>query len=114
MKKRSSFSVKHILLAAVLVAINQPGQTADLDTGQKKAQACVVCHGRYGISVTPDAPHLAGQPALYLEAQLRAFKEGQRMHQVMNVIAQQLNDEDIGALAAWFASIEIEAKPPTQ
>jgi len=71
-----------------------------------------VCHGPVGISTAPDAPNLAGQPAIYLSAQLRSFRSGERRHEVMNVIAKPLSDDDIDAIAAWFSSIRVEAKPP--
>ena len=73
---------------------------------------CVVCHGQSGISTAPDAPHLAGQPAIYLEAQLESYRSGKRRHEVMNVVARPLSDADIADLAAWFASIRIEATAP--
>jgi cytochrome c553 len=63
-----------------------------------------------GISNMPDAPHLAGQPEIYLAAQLRAYRSGERKHEVMAVMAKPLSDDDIGNLAAWFASIKVEAK----
>jgi cytochrome c553 len=78
--------------------------------GPAKAQPCATCHGALGISVTPDAPHLAGQPRIYLAEQLKAFRSGKRRHEVMNVIAKPLSDDDIAALAEWYASIPIEAK----
>jgi cytochrome c553 len=78
--------------------------------GRAKAQACAVCHGPVGISVTPDAPHLAGQPRIYLGEQLKAFRSGKRQHEVMNVIAKPLSDDDIALLADWYSSIPIEAK----
>ena len=81
----------------------------DADAGRQKAQACVVCHGPLGLSTTPDAPHLAGQPAIYVAAQLRAYRDGTRKHEVMAVMAKPLTDEDIRNLAAWFASIRVEA-----
>jgi cytochrome c553 len=71
---------------------------------------CGTCHGPFGISVAPDAPHLAGQPRIYLEAQLKAFRSGQRRHEVMNVIAKPLADADIADLAQWYASISVEAR----
>jgi len=89
---------------AALAAVDPPGRG--------RAQPGAVCHGALGISAVPDAPNLAGQPALYVAAQLRAFRSGERRHEVMNVIAKPLTDEDIDALAAWFASIRIEAQPP--
>jgi cytochrome c553 len=62
--------------------------------------------------VAPDAPNLAGQPALYLAAQLRAYRGGTRKHEVMTLMAKPLSDADIANLAAWFASIKVEATAP--
>ena len=86
-------------------------QTADAKAGQQKAQACAVCHGQQGLAVTPDAPHLAGQPALYLAAQLRAYRNGSRKHEVMAVMARPLSDEDITQLSEWFGSIKVQVQP---
>lgn len=96
-----------LLLAAALPAAAQPAIA-----GQQKAQACMVCHGAKGISSAPDAPHLAGQPAMYLIQQLRAYRSGERRHAVMNVIAKPLSDADIEALAAWYSSFRIEVAEP--
>ena len=46
-----------------------------------------------GISNAPDAPHLAGQPAMYIAAQLRAYKTRTRQHEVMAVMAGTLSDD---------------------
>jgi cytochrome c553 len=73
-----------------------------------KLALCTTCHGSQGISATPDAPHLAAQPRIYLEQQLRAFRSGARRHEVMNVVAKPLTDAEIEALAAWYAAIHIE------
>ncbi|MFZ4651644.1 MAG: c-type cytochrome [Rubrivivax sp.] len=89
-----------------------PAQARDAQAGQAKAQTCAVCHGPVGISLTPDAPNLAGQPAIYVAAQLRAYRSGARKHEVMAVLARALTDQDIDNLAAWYASIRIEAQPP--
>ena len=88
------------------------GLAAEVATGKAKAKTCVVCHGQYGYSNAPNAPHLANQPEIYLQAQLRAFRDGTRKHQIMSVIAKELSDDDIDALAAWFASIEITVVEP--
>ena len=76
------------------------------------AQMCSTCHGANGISQIPNAPHLAGQPALYIAEQMKAYRSGKRSHEVMNVVAKPLSDADIDALAAWYASIKIEVKLP--
>jgi cytochrome c553 len=85
---------------------------ADVASGRQKAQACAVCHGPLGISVSPDAPNLAGQSAIYTAAQLRAYRSGARKHEVMGYLAKPLSDDDINHLAAWFSVIKIEAHAP--
>ncbi len=103
-----SLSAGLLLCAALAV----PAHASDAAAGRKKAGACAVCHGPVGISTAPDAPHLAGQPAIYLERQLRAYRSGTRAHEVMAVIAKPLSDADIANLAAWYASIRVEAQAP--
>ncbi|MBL8330843.1 MAG: c-type cytochrome [Rubrivivax sp.] len=93
-------------------AVQAQGAAPAVEAGRVKAAACAVCHGPAGIASAPDAPHLAGMPPLYLTAQLRAYRSGARRHEVMAVIARPLSDEDIAALAAWYAAIRIEATPP--
>jgi cytochrome c553 len=98
--------------ATLLLAAGGPAWSQDAAAGRAKAQACAVCHGPNGISTAPDAPNIAGQPAIYLAAQLRAYRSGARKHEVMAVMAKPLSDDDIQNLAAWYASIRIEATLP--
>ena len=84
----------------------------DLAVGRAKAQVCAVCHGPLGVSTQPDTPHLAAQPAIYLSAQMKAYRNGNRKHEVMSLMAKPLSDDDIAALATWFSSIRVEAQPP--
>ena len=94
-------------LAFSCVLAAPAARAADVEAGRQKAAMCAVCHGPQGLSLTPDAPHLAGQPALYLATQLRAYRSGARRHEVMAVIAKPLTDDDIDQIAAWFASLKI-------
>lgn len=68
---------------------------------------CTTCHGPLGLSQLPQAPHLAGQPAIYLVEQLKHFRNGKRQGEMMSVIAKPLTDQEIDDLAAWYASIQI-------
>jgi cytochrome c553 len=95
-----------------IIAASDVVEAADAAAGKVKAQTCVVCHGQIGISTAPDAPNLAGQPEIYLSNQLRAYRSGERRHEVMNVVAKPLTDVEIANLALWFSSIRIEAKAP--
>ena len=56
------------------------------------------------MSVTDAIPNLAGQKAVYLEAQLKAMKEGSGKSPIMNAIASQLSAPDIADVAAYFAA----------
>jgi cytochrome c553 len=101
--------VRRLVAAAVLAAMPDAAPAADAPPGPPSL--CATCHGPLGVSNTPDAPHLAGQPRIYLAQQLRAFRSGKRVHEVMNVVAKPLKDEEIDAIAEWYAAVAIEAKP---
>jgi cytochrome c553 len=78
--------------------------------GKDKASMCATCHGPTGLSQLPNAPHLAGQPAIYIIEQMKNYRSGKRSNEVMAVIAKPLTDQEIDDLAAWYASIEITVK----
>jgi cytochrome c553 len=73
--------------------------------------SCHSCHGRAGISERDSVPNLAGQKAGYLAAQLDAFKQGRRKHELMAAIAAQLSAQDIRALAEHWAGLPAAAAP---
>jgi cytochrome c553 len=100
------------LAMAITVALAAPVLADDPKSGRTKANACAVCHGVDGLSINPSAPHLAGQPAMYVAEQLKLYRSGKRHNEIMGVIAKPLSDRDISDLAAWYASITIEAKLP--
>jgi cytochrome c553 len=73
--------------------------------------SCHSCHGRAGISERDGVPNLAGQKAGYLAAQLEAFKQGRRQHDLMAAIATQLSTQDMHTLAQHWASLPAVAAP---
>jgi cytochrome c553 len=99
-------------LPALLVAL--PAGAQDVAAGRRKAAACQACHGLDGIAKLPDAPHLAAQPAPYLERELRAYRSGARRSEVMAVVAKSLSDDDIRDLAAYYSAVQIEVKSVPQ
>jgi len=101
-------------LAAVFIlsAGFGPALAGDAHAGHDKARQCQVCHGMDGLAKVPDAPNLAGDSTIYIEAQLKAFRSGERTHQQMSIVAQGLSDADIADLAAYYAAIEVTVKVP--
>ena len=102
--RRPAAIASSLLLACALA------HAQDAAAGKTRAAACAMCHGPQGLAVAPDTPNLAGQPASYLEEQLRAYRGGTRKHEVMSLMARPLSDADIANLAAWFSSVKVEAR----
>lgn len=100
-------------LGIALVLITPLAQAADIEAGKAKAATvCAACHGANGVSVSDTIPNLAAQRAGYIEAQLKAFKDGLRRPAgpvsptaTMAAIAVQLSPEDIANVAAYFSSL---------
>ncbi|WP_299360157.1 c-type cytochrome [uncultured Paracoccus sp.] len=90
-----------LIPAGPLAAQDPPG---DPQAGRQVANMCRTCHGLDGYAQVPIAPHIGGEPATYLSAQLRAFRSGEREHEMMSVVAKNLTDEQIANVAAWYAS----------
>ena len=88
------------------VAVIPAVQAADIEAGKAKvATVCAACHGAAGVSVSDAIPNLAAQRAGYLEAQLKALKDGTRKNAIMNAMAAQLSATEITDVAAYFASL---------
>jgi cytochrome c553 len=100
--------MKKVLGLSVVLAIAQVAQAADVEAGKELvATVCAACHGANGVSVSDAIPNLAAQRPAYIEAQLKAFKNGSRKgatshKDIMNTI--QLSAQDIANVAAYFAS----------
>jgi cytochrome c553 len=81
------------------------------DTIEQRMKACVVCHGDRGGGVVDAAfPRLAGQPAAYLEAQMKAFREGTRTYAPMNFLMSRQSDAYFAEIATYFSSQPPDAR----
>ncbi|MGJ4957856.1 c-type cytochrome [Bradyrhizobium sp. HKCCYLRH2015] len=95
-----------------LVLMSPSAQAADVEAGKAKAELCVGCHGENGISQTENIPSLAGQQDQFIQWQLVFFRAGTRKNEAMKPIIDQLNNEDIRNLGAYFASLQPAKSPP--
>jgi len=74
----------------------------------KGLPACAACHGASGAGLPAQYPRLAGQYAEYTEAQLKAFRSGERRNdanKVMQAIAAKMSDPEIRAVADYIAGL---------
>jgi len=96
------------LAAALLLALSpRPGAAADADKlaayGRHLAQECAACHRADGVESA--IPPLAGKPEADFIVLLRAYREGRKTNPVMVSVANSLNEEEMAALAAYFAGL---------
>jgi cytochrome c553 len=87
-----------------LPAVKAGGDASLAKTGQAKAVMCLGCHGENGVG-NGQFPRLAGQHPDYLVKQLTSFKDWARKNGQMQAIVGSLSEDDIKALAAYFASL---------
>lgn len=111
----SSLSAQQIADVAAWYASHTVTATLPNGTSPDAApQACVSCHGADGISQLLDAPNLAGETNIYIDTQLKAFKRGQRSHEIMSEVAAELSDTEIRDIANWYAAITLKIEPPAE
>jgi cytochrome c553 len=88
------------------------GDPSAIGRGATIALNCTTCHGAQGMSAS-DAPNLAGQYPEVVIKQLRDYKSGKRTHALMQGLARNLSEQDIRALAAYYASLPKARTAPT-
>ena len=71
--------------------------------GKTAAEACAGCHGDSGVSKTPGSPSLTGLDPKYLVSALKAYKTGQRKHDLMKSLVAGLGDADAANVALFYA-----------
>jgi cytochrome c553 len=93
------------LLAAVTLSY---GQIALADDAAAKAaslatEVCAGCHGTDGNSMVAAFPKLAGQQKVYLLRELKDYKSGKRVSEVMVPLVANLSEDELTQLAAYYA-----------
>ncbi|MBP0631938.1 c-type cytochrome [Cupriavidus sp. AcVe19-1a] len=109
---RPAVFVRLTLLASALCGA-QPALSAEPAASAPAAQhvrahasACTSCHGPSGRAPEGSTiASLAGRQQAELLAQLQAFRSGTRPATVMHQIARGYTDEQLAAIAAWFANV---------
>jgi cytochrome c553 len=97
-----------------------PTDPSQLPARQLVSFACSKCHGvsGNGVSISPIFPILAGQNAVYTEAQLKLLRQRGRAdphaRAFMWGISRGLSDEEIDGLATYFESMPaVTGRPST-
>ncbi|AFS39121.1 cytochrome c [Alteromonas sp. DY56-G5] len=94
-------------IATLSFSVSANTDSAQYEKGQTLSQYCMGCHGETGIANIESNPNLAGQNKPYLVYALKAYRDGIRkggMASIMRPNASGLSDDDIDALATYFAA----------
>jgi cytochrome c553 len=92
------------MLSVVLMS-GSFADAADIAAGKEKAELCAACHGEAGISQTENIPSLAGQQDQFIQWQLVFFRSGARKNEQMQPIVEQIDNNDVRNLGAYFVSL---------
>jgi len=99
-------------LSSQLMAFKNGSRSMSNSVEADAPEACVSCHGADGIATFEGAPNLAGEGVIYIETQLKSFRDGRRTHEIMNAIAGDMTDQEIRAAAEWYSSIQLDIQSP--
>ncbi len=109
------------LLLIAFGSVSLPASAADAKTVNNLiTQVCATCHGPGGRSPSPTVPNLAAQSTMYLETQLKAFRDRSRAdpdaQAYMWGMAAQLDDATISAIANYYSTQALATAnvPPSQ
>ncbi|MFW1678650.1 c-type cytochrome [Pontibacter sp. JAM-7] len=95
------------LLITLLVAVGISGvahAAGDKAAGKEKSAVCAACHAADGNSAIANFPKLAGQNDSYLIKQMQDIKSGSRQVVEMTGLLDNLTDQDLADIAAYFSS----------
>ena len=94
---------------APLSALARAGRDLAAREDDRRVPSCNACHGPWPEPLDDKFPSLAGQNETYLAMQLRLWRDGERggssVSELMHAAAEPLTDDDISALAAYYAAL---------
>lgn len=94
-------AVALLSLSAATLAVAQ----GDAAAGAEKITVCLACHGQDGnMSQIANVPKIGGQNADYLLKQMIDIKSGVRAAPLMTGMLNNLNEQDMADVAAYYAS----------
>lgn len=102
---------KLTLLLAMTMGLCMNVQAGDPAAGKALTVTCAACHGEDGNSMVPTFPKLAGQNENYLIKQINDIKYKRRPIASMIGQVDNMTDEQIADIAAYYAS---QTQTPSQ
>lgn len=98
--------IRHLVFSTALATLGfGEARASELrDYGEYLAGECTSCHKLDGTS--HNIPNIVGWDAENFILILKTYTNGERDNKAMKSVVQQLDDEQMKALATYFASLE--------
>jgi cytochrome c553 len=99
-------------LASFALQAQDAGPKADPVHGKAISYTCLGCHGVPGYkNAYPNysVPELRGQHPEYIVSALKEYKSGERSHFTMHSQAEELSEQDMADIAAYFSGTPLAA-----
>lgn len=101
-----------LLLSSVCAVLAAPAIAQDSKAAPASSEVpvsmCIGCHAIPGYQASFPyvyrVPKIGGQSQQYIEAALKAYRQGLRNHPSMTAVAKGLTDQQISAVAAYYAA----------
>jgi len=97
--------VKRFLVTSAIIISSACAATAEPLQGDTLAHTCAGCHGTLGVPSVPYIPPLAALTVEEFTRAMVAYRDGTRRATMMTRIAPAFSDEEIAAMAEYFASL---------
>lgn len=92
-----------ILCSSGAIANDDKAVKGDIEYGEYLSGECVTCHSKAGLD--KGIPSIIAMDAESMVSLLNAYKSKELENEAMRLIAARLGDEEIAALAVYFASL---------
>jgi cytochrome c553 len=89
-----------LFLGVLIVSLPATARAVSLEDN---IAMCGACHGENGVPQEKTTPIIWGQTEGYLYLQMRDYKRGDRKNDQMNPVAEQLERDEMFALAKYFS-----------
>src|SRR4026209_41067 len=101
---RSVLPISGMITASLLTGVfgATAGHGADIELGRYLSSECMTCHGTAKADST--IPNIFGLSQAHFTDVIQAYRAKTLPNPIMQTIAGRLNDEDIAALALYFAT----------
>jgi sulfide dehydrogenase cytochrome subunit len=93
----------HIVIVAALLSASIGQASAGPADAPPGALGCSGCHAT-SQNVDTQVPRLSGRDAATIVTAMQGFKSGQLPGTVMGRIAKGFSDDEVKAIAAWYAA----------